>query len=125
METKSTRASNTIITRNTNDFSRMTDNDYETVAVLSRRANQLAAEEKKELNKNIEEFTVVDTGEEVYENRERIEMVRHYEQMPKPTLVATQEYLNDEIYYRNPSKETTEQERKIEAIENEAIASKK
>ena len=123
MENKSNRPSNTIITRNTNDFSAMTDNVYETVVVLSRRANQLAAEEKRELNKKIEEFTIVDTGEEVYENRERVEIVRHYEQMPKPTLVATQEYLNGEIYYRNPAKEDP-QEAKIEAIEDAEIAKK-
>ena len=123
MENKSNRPSNTIITRNTNDFSAMTDNVYETVVVLSRRANQLAAEEKRELNKKIEEFTIVDTGEEVYENRERVEIVRHYEQMPKPTLVATQEYLNNEIYYRNPAKEVP-QETKIEANEEAEITKK-
>ena len=121
MENKANRPSNTIITRNTNDFSKMTENVYETVVVMSRRANQLAIEEKKEINKKIDEFTVVDTGEEVYENRERVEIVRHYEQMPKPTLVAIQEYLNDDIEFTNPAKQP---EDKVEELENAAIAKK-
>ena len=121
MENKANRPSNTIITRNTNDFSKMTDNVYETVVVMSRRANQLAIEEKKEINKKIDEFTVVDTGEEVYENRERVEIVRHYEQMPKPSLVAIQEYLNDELTYQNPTKDA---DFKIEEPEVEATAKK-
>ena len=59
--------------------------------------------------------------DEIYENREQIEVVRHYEQMPKPTLMATQEYLNGDIYYRNPAKEDKNMQR-LEAMENEAIA---
>ena len=120
-EVKAQRPSNTIITRNIYDFSAMTGNVYETVSLLSKRANQVAAEEKKELHKKIEEFaTNFDTMEDIYENREQIEVVRHYEQMPKPTLVAIQEYLNDELYYRNPAKED-QQEQKMEAMENEIL----
>lgn len=116
---------NTTITRNTNEFSQQTGNIYETVAMLTKRANQLAVEEKKELHKKIEEFaTGSDTMDEMFENREQIEIVRHYEQMPKPVLVATQEYLNHDIYYRNPAKENREQQQ-IEALENEVIAKKK
>ncbi|MBO4752419.1 MAG: DNA-directed RNA polymerase subunit omega [Bacteroidales bacterium] len=116
---------NTTITRNTNDFSQETGNIYETVAMLTKRANQLAVEEKKELHKKIEEFsTGTDTMDEMFENREQIEIVRHYEQMPKPVLVATQEYLDHEMYYRNPAKENKEQQA-IEALENEVIAKKK
>jgi len=59
--------------------------------------------------------------EEIYENREQIEVVRHYEQMPKPTLQATQEYLDGELYYRNPAKEDQNMQ-KLEAMENETIA---
>lgn len=108
MENKSKRPSTTIITRNTNDFSQQTDNVYETVVMLSKRANQLAAEEKKEIHKKIEEFAInaLDTMEDIYENREQIEVVRHYERQPKPTLVATHEYLNGDTYYRNPAKES-------------------
>lgn len=119
------RVINTTVTRNTNDFSQMTGNVYETVAMLTKRANQLAVEEKKELHKKIEEFTSGnDTLDEMFENREQIEIVRHYEQMPKPVLVATQEYLDHEMYYRNPEKENKEQQQ-IEALENEVIAQKK
>lgn len=116
---------NTTVTRNTNEFSQETGNIYETVAMLTKRANQLAVEEKKELQKKIAEFSNgTDTMDEMFENREQIEIVRHYEQMPKPVLVATQEYLDHEIYYRNPEKENKE-EQQIEALENEVIAKKK
>ncbi len=109
MENKSKRPSNTTVTRNTAEFSKLTDNIYETVVMLSKRANQIAVEEKKEIHKKIEEFsTNFDSMDDIYENREQIEVVRHFERMPKPVLVATQEYINDEIYYRNPAKETPE-----------------
>lgn len=121
MENKNKRPSNTTITRNTAEFSKLTDNIYETVAMLTKRANQLAIEEKKELHKKIEEFaTNFDTMDDIYENREQIEVVRHYEQMPKPVLVATQEYINDEIYYRNPNKEN-QQEQKMESMEDAVL----
>lgn len=121
MENKNKRPSNTTITRNTAEFSKLTDNIYETVAMLTKRANQLAIEEKKELHKKIEEFaTNFDTMDDIYENREQIEVVRHYEQMPKPVLVATQEYINDEIYYRNPNKED-QQEQKMESMEDAVL----
>ncbi|MBP5326793.1 MAG: DNA-directed RNA polymerase subunit omega [Bacteroidales bacterium] len=122
METKKNRPVNTTITRNTELFSEGTNNIYETVAVLSKRSNQIASDMKRELHKKIEEFSSgIDTMDEIYENREQIEVVRHYEQLPKPTLQATQEYLNNEIYFRNPAKEDQNMQR-LEAMENEAIA---
>lgn len=122
METKKSRPINTTITRNTELFSQGTDNIYETVAILSKRANQIATDMKRELHKKIEEFSSgIDTMDEIYENREQIEVVRHYEQMPKPTLQATQEYLDGEIYFRNPAKEDQNMQR-LEAMENETIA---
>ena len=122
METKKNRPVNTTITRNTELFSEGTNNIYETVAVLSKRSNQIASDMKRELHKKIEEFSSgIDTMDEIYENREQIEVVRHYEQLPKPTLQATQEYLNGEIYFRNPAKEDQNMQR-LEAMENEAIA---
>lgn len=125
MEDTKKRAINTTITRNTAEFSQMTDNIYETVALLTKRANQIAIEEKKELHHKIEEFASTnDAVDELYENREQIEIVRHYEQMPKPTLVATDEYLNHELYYRNPAKESSTASR-MEALENEVISSSK
>ena len=112
---------NTTITRNTADFSRQTDNIYETVAMLTKRANQIAAEEKKELHNKIETFrSSTDALDEMFENREQVDLVRRYEQMPKPTLEATEEYLEGQIYYRNPAKED-KQAAKFEAMEEEVI----
>ena len=122
MEEKKKKMPNTTITRNTTEFSQMTGNIYETVAVLTKRANQIAAEEKRELHRKIEEFSNSNDGiDEYYENREQIEVVRRFEQMPKPALVATEEYLNHELYYRNPAKEDLEQQR-MEEMEEAVIA---
>ena len=82
------------------------DNVYETVMVIAKRANQISNEMKQDLEKKLEEFTnLSDNPEEVFENHEQIEISRSYEKMPKPTLIATQEYLEDKIYYKNPSRE--------------------
>lgn len=115
------RVTNTTITRNICDLSNMTDNVYETVAMLSKRANQISIEEKKELHKKIEEFaSTIDTMEEIFENREQIEVVRHFEMMPKPTLEATQEYLEGKLWYHNPAKDSLETQ-KLEAKESELM----
>ena len=112
---------NTTITRNTALFSRMTGNIYETVAMLTKRANQISIDEKRELHKKSEEFSSSnDAMDEYYENREQIEVVRRFEKMPKPVLTATEEYLEDKLYYRNPAKEDQEQQR-MEALENAVI----
>ena len=121
MEEKKKKVINTTITRNTADFSKMTDNIYETVAVLSKRANQIAAEEKKELHSKIDDFkSNNDSVDEIYENREQVEIVRRYEQQPKPSLEATEEYLEGKIYYRNPAKED-QQKRHLEELEEQVI----
>ena len=74
--------------------------------VIAKRANQISNEMKQDLEKKLEEFTnLSDNLEEVFENHEQIEISRSYEKMPKPTLIATQEYLEDKIYYKNPSRE--------------------
>ncbi len=112
---------NTTVTRNTAQFSEMTGNIYETVAVLTKRANQIAAEEKKELHNKIEDFrSSTDALDEMFENREQVDLVRRYERQPKPTLEATEEYLEHDIYYRNPAKEN-QQKRHLEELENEVI----
>ena len=112
---------NTTVTRNTAQFSDMTGNIYETVAVLTKRANQIAAEEKKELHTKIEDFrSSTDALDEMFENREQVDLVRRYERQPKPTLEATEEYLEGDIYYRNPAKES-QQKRHLEELENEVI----
>ena len=106
MEEKKKKISNTTITRNTAEFSQMTGNIYETVAMLSRRANQIAREEKIALHEKIDDFrSGADAIDEMFENREQIEIVRRYERQPKPTLEATEEYLDGQVYYRNPVKE--------------------
>lgn len=122
MEKTKTSTPNTTVTRNIYDLSEGTENIYETVALLSKRANQISVDVKHEMHKKIEEFaSTIDTMDEIFENREQIEVVRHYEQMPKPTLMATQEYLNEDLYYRNPAKEDQSMQR-LEAEENERIA---
>lgn len=119
MEEKKKKVVNTTITRNTADFSNMTENIYETVAMLTKRANQIAAEEKRELHNKIDDFkSSNDTIDEMYENREQIEIVRRYELQPKPTLEATEEYLEGQIFYRNPAKESAA-EKQIEALDEE------
>ena len=106
MEEKKKKVVTTTITRNTEKFSDMTGNIYETVAMLTKRANQIAAEEKRDLHNKIDDFkSNNDTADEMFENREQIEIVRRYEQMPKPTLEATDEYLDGKLYYRNPTRE--------------------
>ena len=83
-----------------------TGNIYETVSIIGKRANQIAAEMKNDLSKKLQEFASYnDNLEEVFENREQIEISRYYEKLPKPTLIAAQEYIEGKVYYRNPAKE--------------------
>ena len=106
MDFKKIRTETTVVTRQKDQFYKGTGNIYETVAILTKRANQIAAEMKEELNKKIEEFTTNnDSLEEVFENREQIEIAKFYERLPKPTLIAIHEFLHDEIYFRNPNKD--------------------
>ncbi|RYE27810.1 MAG: RNA polymerase Rpb6 [Sphingobacteriaceae bacterium] len=106
--TKPTLASSTV-TRDLRDLDRTTDNIYESIVVMSKRANQISNNIKEELSQKLSEFTSSnDNLEEVFENREQIEISKHYEKMPKPSLMAVQEFLEDKIYYRNPSKEPKE-----------------
>ena len=102
---KPTLASSTI-TRDLRDLDKSTDNIYESLVVMSKRANQISNNIKEELSQKLSEFTSSnDNLEEVFENREQIEISKHYEKMPKPSLIAIQEFLEGKIYYRNPSKE--------------------
>lgn len=94
------------ITRDTVDLAKPTGNIYKTVVILSKRANQISQAEKKELNEKLEEFkSSNDTIEEVYENREQIEISKYYERLPKPDLVAINEFEEGKIDYRYPTKE--------------------
>ncbi len=103
MDYKKTKAPATTITRNLNEIDKVTGNIYETVAIVSRRANQISGELKEELNRKLEEFaSYTDNLEEVFENREQIEISKFYERLPKPTLIAMQEFMDDQIYFRKP-----------------------
>ena len=109
MDYKKTKAPVSTVTRNLVDLNKDTGNIYETVAIVSKRANQISAELKEELNRKLEEFaSYTDNLEEVFENREQIEISRFYERLPKPTLIAMQEFLDDQIYFRKPEIEEAE-----------------
>ena len=106
MDYKKTNAPTNTVTRNMADFVSETGNVYESVAIMGKRSNQIAAEMKEELYKKIEEYTTNnDSLEEIFENKEQIEVAKYYERLPKSTLIAVNEFLNDRIYYRNPNKE--------------------
>lgn len=106
MSIKKNNVPNNTVTRNLTDIDSPTGNLYESVVVISRRANQIATEQKQELNRKLADFSsTTDTLEETFENREQIEISRHYERMPKPTLIATEEFLDNEIYYRHAGAE--------------------
>lgn len=106
MDYRKTNAPTTTVTRDMMKLSADTGNVYETVAIIAKRANQIAVEMKQDLEKKLQEFASYnDNLEEVFENREQIEISRYYEKLPKPTLIATQEYIEGKVYYRNPAKE--------------------
>jgi DNA-directed RNA polymerase subunit K/omega len=87
-------------------FDEPTGNLYEAVAIIAKRANQISIEMKEELQGKLSEFsTNNDNLEEIFENREQIEISKHYEKLPKSTLIAVQEFIENNTYYRNPTKE--------------------
>ena len=105
MDNKKKVPTNTI-TRDVKYLAEPTGNIYESVVVLYKRANQIALAEKKELNKKLEDFkNERDTMEEVFENKEQIEISKYYERQPKPDLVAISEFENDELHYRKAKDE--------------------
>ena len=93
------------VTRNLADFAAPTGNVYESVMIIAKRSNQIAADIKQELNHKLEEFSnYADTLEETFENREQIEISKYYERLPKPVLIATKEFQDGKIYYRKAEK---------------------
>ena len=111
MDYKKSNAPTNTVTRDMQDFRDKTGNVYESIAIMGKRANQISVEIKEELKKKLDEFSSSsDNLEEVFENREQIEISRYYERLPKPALIATQEFLEDKVYYRNPLKENTSME---------------
>lgn len=107
MNYKNTNAERTTVTRDTDllDY-QVNGNLFETIVILSKRANQIAAEMKEELTSKLEEFaTQTDNLEEVFENREQIEISKFYERLPKPYSIAIQELMEGKIYFRMPEKD--------------------
>ena len=104
MDYKKTNAPLTTSIHDLVEMAQQTGNIYETVCIISKRANQIAAEMKSDLEKKLQEFASMnDNLEEISENREQIEISRYYEHLPKPVLIAEQEFLDDRLYYRNPT----------------------
>ena len=109
MDYKKSKAQVNTVTRNIMDLCEETGNIYETVAIIAKRSNQISLEIKQDLNKKLAEFASYnDSLEEVFENREQIEISRYYEKLPKPTLLATEEFVEGHVYYRDPTKEQEE-----------------
>lgn len=102
---RKTEAPISTVTINKNEFDKPTDNIYEAISIVSKRANQINAEIKKELIEKLEEFaTYTDSLEEIFENKEQIEVSKFYEKLPKSHAMAIQEWLEEKIYYRNTGK---------------------
>ncbi|PQJ14866.1 DNA-directed RNA polymerase subunit omega [Aureicoccus marinus] len=106
IDLKSSQAPVSTITFNRNEFDAPTENIYEAISITAKRAIQINSEIKKELLEKLEEFaTYSDSLEEVFENKEQIEVSKFYEKLPKPHALAIEEWLNDKIYHRNTEKD--------------------
>ena len=100
------KISNNTETRSLVEIAAPTGNVYESTMIIAKRANQISASIKQELSHKLEEFSnYADTLEETFENREQIEISKHYERLPKPTLTAIDEFQHGEIFYRKASEE--------------------
>lgn len=110
MEIKKNIPNNTI-TRKLVDLDRPTGNIYESVNIIARRANQIATELKAELNRKLADFSSPSDNsvEETFENREQIEISRYYERLPKPAIIATEEFLDGELYYKHGADQAEQQ----------------
>jgi len=106
MDYKKTKAPKNTLTRDMNQMTQKVGNVYETVAIISKRANQISQSLKRELDSKLQDFSVPqDALDESFENREQIEISRSYERMPKSTLIATQEFMDDELMYKIGSRD--------------------
>jgi len=98
---KKTKASTTTVTQDVDKLEEPTGNIYESVVIIAKRANQISVDIKQELSKKLEEFSnYTDNLEEIFENREQIEISKFYEKLPKPTLIALQEFKDGDIFFR-------------------------
>lgn len=105
MDYRKSKAPANTISRDMNKMWEQTGNVYETVIIIAKRSNQIASEMKYDLDKKLSEFASYnDNLEEVFENREQIEISRYYERLPKSTLIATKEYEDNELFWKNPAK---------------------
>ena len=103
MDYKNSKAASTTITYDKNEIEAPTDNIYEAITIIAKRAQQINGDLKSELIEKLEEFaTYTDSLDEVFENKEQIEVSKFYEKLPKATAIAVEEWLEGEIYYRNP-----------------------
>ena len=109
MDIKNTNASQTTKTYNRDAIENQTENIYEAISIISKRAEQIKGDVKKELIEKLEEFaTYNDSLEEIFENKEQIEVSKFYERLPKPHAIAIQEWLEDKVYHRDSNEEVEE-----------------
>ncbi len=109
MDYKKSKAPANTVTRDIMDLAKETGNIYESVAVISKRANQISVELKQELAQKLQEFASYnDALDEVFENREQIEISRYFEKIPKASLLATEEFVEGNVYFRDPAKDPEE-----------------
>jgi len=103
MDYKNTKAATSTITYDKDKIEAPTENIYEAITIIAKRAQQVSGDLKSELIEKLEEFaTYTDSLDEVFENKEQIEVSKFYEKLPKPTAIAVEEWLGDKIYFRNP-----------------------
>ena len=111
MDYKKSKAPVNTVTHNIMDLCDETGNLYESVAIIAKRANQISVQIKEDLSKKLAEFASYnDSLDEVVENREQIEISRYYEKLPKPTLLATQEFIEGKVYFRDPLRDNQNQQ---------------
>ncbi len=112
MDYRKTNAPMNTVTRDVMDLCEDTGNIYESVAIIAKRANQISADLKQELSAKLQEFSSSSDNaiDEVFENREQIEISRYYERMPKPTLIATKEFEEGRIFFRDGREQEEEEE---------------
>ena len=109
MDYKNTKAATTTVTYNKNKIEAPTNNIYEAITIIAKRAEQIGGDLKSELIEKLEEFaTYTDSLDEVFENKEQIEVSKFYEKLPKPHALAVQEWLTDKIYFRNTEEDSQE-----------------
>ena len=109
MDIKNTNAAQTTKTYNRDAIENQTENIYEAISIISKRAEQIKGDVKKELIEKLEEFaTYNDSLEEIFENKEQIEVSKFYERLPKPHAIAVQEWLEEKVYHRDSNEEIEE-----------------